>query len=166
MNRRIGLLIAVAVSVTTLVYADFPEAKPKQNDSKELAEARSRLSNMERSGLGSKHPTVREQIQKIQALESGSHLGPRRAESENRLPSKTRFVSVAGGVRVPQRIPWSPDLTLLSAIELCGGAPWKDPRKVRITRAGERIEVTMQPIYKRQEPDPKLQPGDKIEVPE
>ena len=67
---------------------------------------------------------------------------------------------------MPQHIPWSPDLTLLSAIDLCGGVAWKDPHKVRITRGGERIEIRMRPILKKQEPDPKLQAGDKIEVPE
>src|SRR5689334_6248042 len=78
-------------------------------------------------------------------------------QSATPTPSETKFVSVTGGVQVPRRIPWSPDLTLLSAIHLCGGVSWKDPHKVRVTRGGERFEITMRPILKNQEPDPKLQ---------
>ena len=83
------------------------------------------------------------------------------------IPSETKFVSVTGGVRAPQRIPWSPSLTLLSAIDACGGViPGAAPRKVRIVRGSERILITMRPILQKQEPDPKLQAGDMIEVPE
>ena len=67
MRYRTAFLALLTMSLVVVAYADWPEAKAKPGDSKELSEARLRLSNMGK--LGTNHPAVREQIQKIQELE-------------------------------------------------------------------------------------------------
>ncbi len=81
-------------------------------------------------------------------------------------PAEAKFVSVTGGVREPRRIPWSSDLTLISALTACGGFDWRAPKQVVILRGTERIVVSLRSILKDKEAYPKLQPGDKIEVPQ
>ena len=47
-----------------------------------------------------------------------------------------------------------------------GGFVWSAPKTVFIIRGTERIAAHPKTIRNGTEPDPKLQPGDKIEVPE
>jgi hypothetical protein len=82
------------------------------------------------------------------------------------LLAEAKFVSVAGGVRAPQRIQWSSDLTLISVIDLSGGFGWKTPKQIVIVRGGQRIPVLIRPIENKTAPDPKVLPGDVIEVPQ
>jgi polysaccharide export outer membrane protein len=84
------------------------------------------------------------------------------------LMQGARFVSVSGGVRAPQRMPWTSDLTLSSAI---GGAQgvsdFANPKQIRLIREG-KIEGIYNLKVLQQDPskDPKLLPGDQVLVPE
>ncbi len=79
--------------------------------------------------------------------------------------STQRTVSIAGNVRNPQHIPWSSDLSLLKAIGIAGGMGWQPVHKVFILRGEERMTVNLPPILKDSALDPKLLPGDQVEVP-
>ncbi len=68
MNYRPAFLIVLTMLLVAVAYAALPEAKPKPGDSKELSQARLRLSNMV-GPLATNHPAVREQIQKVRDLE-------------------------------------------------------------------------------------------------
>lgn len=77
-----------------------------------------------------------------------------------------RLVDVEGDVRVPQRVHYTPDLTLLGAIAATGGlTDYADQSKVSILRNGARIFVNVKKVRESKEADPALQPGDKISVP-
>jgi hypothetical protein len=54
----------------------------------------------------------------------------------------------------------------MSAIASAGGVVWRAPGAIFIIRGTERIAAHPKAIRKGTEPDPKLQPGDTIEVPE
>lgn len=78
-----------------------------------------------------------------------------------------RFVNVGGAVRNPQRVPFTEDMTLLTAINAAGGFnDFADQRKVRVLR-GSSVQV-YDVRESRRDPsrDVKLQPGDRIEVPQ
>lgn len=79
-----------------------------------------------------------------------------------------RYVSVSGGVRVPQRLQWSPDLTLASSIGNAGGiGDFGDPKKVRVVREGKVLGVfNLKQFVNDPSADPKLLPGDQVIVPE
>jgi protein involved in polysaccharide export with SLBB domain len=71
-------------------------------------------------------------------------------------------------VRQPQRLQWTPDLTLSSAIGNCGGlGDFGNPKGVRIIRNGN-VEGTFnyRELIKNPSTDPKLLPGDQVLVPE
>ena len=77
-----------------------------------------------------------------------------------------RFVDVEGDVRAPQRVRYTPDLTLLGAISGCGGfTDYADEAKVSILRSGSRTFVNVKKVRQNMEADPPLQPGDKISIP-
>jgi len=77
-----------------------------------------------------------------------------------------RLVDVEGDVRSPQRVRYTPDLTLLGAIAATGGfTDYADESKVSILRGGKRIFVNVKKVRKSTEADPSLQPGDKVSVP-
>jgi polysaccharide biosynthesis/export protein len=77
-----------------------------------------------------------------------------------------RLVDVSGEVRVPQRVHYTPDLTLLGAISATGGfTDYVDETKVAILRNGTRTLVNIKKVRKNEVPDPALEPGDKILVP-
>ena len=76
-----------------------------------------------------------------------------------------RLVDVEGDVRAPQRVRYTPDLTLLGAISACGGfTDYADQAKVSILRNGNRTFVNLKKVRQSAEPDPALQPGDKVSV--
>ena len=79
----------------------------------------------------------------------------------------TRFVNVGGAVRQPSRIPFTEDMTLLTAISAAGGFnDFADQKRVRVLRGSK---VTVYDVRKfRRDPskDVNLQPGDKVEVPQ
>jgi len=78
-----------------------------------------------------------------------------------------RFVNVGGAVRTASRVPFTEDMTLLTAINAAGGFnDFADQRKVRVMR-GSSVKV-YDVRQSRQDPskDVKLQPGDRVEVPQ
>jgi polysaccharide export outer membrane protein len=77
-----------------------------------------------------------------------------------------RLVDLEGDVRSPQRVRYTPDLTLLGAISAAGGfTDYADQTKVSILRNGSRTFVNVKKVRQNIEADPALQPGDKISVP-
>lgn len=83
------------------------------------------------------------------------------------VPVTARFVDVGGDVRSPQRVPYTPDLTVLGAITAAGGfTEYADQRKVRLLRDGNVIMVDIREVRKQPAKDLRLKPGDKIQVPQ
>jgi len=77
-----------------------------------------------------------------------------------------RLVDIEGEVRSPQRVHYTPDLTLLGAISAAGGfTDYADQTKVCILRNGGRTFVNVKKVRQNLETDPAMQPGDKISVP-
>jgi len=83
------------------------------------------------------------------------------------VPVAARFVDVGGAVRAPQRVAFTPDLTVLGAITASGGfTEFANQSKVRLLRDGQVTMVDMREVRKDPLMDPRLKPGDKIEVPQ
>ena len=80
---------------------------------------------------------------------------------------QSRFVNVGGEVKLPQRIPYTADLTVLSSINAAGGfSPFADQRKVRLLRGNEVMIIDVKKIRANPSLDIGVQPGDRIEVPQ
>lgn len=80
--------------------------------------------------------------------------------------SAERFVNVSGDVRSPQRVLWTPDMTLLTAITSCGGFDEYANRKaVRVTRGQQIFTVNAIQANSMPNADPKVYPGDQIYIP-
>lgn len=77
-----------------------------------------------------------------------------------------RFVNVGGAVRAPGRVPYTPDLTLMSAINAAGGPNDFAKQIAFLTRAGKRLQYDLKQLRKDPTNDPKIVPGDQIEVPQ
>jgi protein involved in polysaccharide export with SLBB domain len=78
-----------------------------------------------------------------------------------------RFVNVGGSVRVPSRVPFTEDMTLLTAINAAGGFnDFADQRHVRLLRGSEVTVYDVRKFRKDPSQDVRLRPGDKIEVPQ
>ncbi len=83
------------------------------------------------------------------------------------LPTQSRFVTVGGAVRAPQAVPWSADLTLSTAIKRAGGpSDFANMKKVRLTREGKTLVFNLKIADRDPNQNPKLLPGDEVEVPE
>lgn len=83
------------------------------------------------------------------------------------IPSSARFVNVGGDVRSPQRVPFTPDLTILAAINACGGfSEYADQKKVRLLRDGQVTIHDIRAVRNDPTRDVRLKPGDTIEVPQ
>ncbi|MEP6673142.1 MAG: polysaccharide biosynthesis/export family protein [Chthoniobacter sp.] len=82
------------------------------------------------------------------------------------IAQATRYVSISGGIRAPQRLSWSSDLTLSSAIGNCGGlSDFGSGKGVRIIREGKVAGAfDLKEISKDPSRDPKLLPGDQVIV--
>lgn len=79
----------------------------------------------------------------------------------------SRFVNVGGEVRTPQRVPYTADLTLLSAINGAGGfSPYANQRKIVLMRGDQQTVHDAKEIRKNPALDVKLLPGDRIDVPQ
>jgi polysaccharide export outer membrane protein len=79
----------------------------------------------------------------------------------------SRFVNVGGAVRTPGRIPFTEDLTMLSAINAAGGFnDFADQKRVRLLRGSEVKVWDVRQFRKKPGTDVPLQPGDRIEVPQ
>jgi len=82
------------------------------------------------------------------------------------VAQSTRYVSISGGVRAPQRLLWSADLTLSSAIGNCGGlSDFGSGRGIRIIRDSKIVGAfELKQLQKDPSKDPKLMPGDQVIV--
>lgn len=79
----------------------------------------------------------------------------------------SRFVNVGGSVRNPTRVPFTEDMTLLTAINAAGGFnDFADQKRVRLLRGTEVRVFDVRRFRKDPSLDVKLQPGDKVEVPQ
>jgi protein involved in polysaccharide export with SLBB domain len=77
-----------------------------------------------------------------------------------------RYVNVGGDVRQPARVIYTSDLTLLSAINSCGGfTDYANRRKVRILRGQQVIQVDATAAARTPGADPPLFAGDQVYVP-
>ncbi len=77
-----------------------------------------------------------------------------------------RFVNVGGDVRGPARVIYTPDLTLLSAINSCGGfTEYADKHHVRIVRGSQVIIIDAVMAARTPGADPVVYPGDQITIP-
>jgi len=82
------------------------------------------------------------------------------------IQTGARYVTLGGDVRAPQRVPWTADLTLLTAINAAGGfTEFADQSKVKLLRGSRGYEVDVKKIRADPQQDIKLLPGDKVEVP-
>lgn len=76
-----------------------------------------------------------------------------------------RFVDVTGEVRMPQRVPYTKDLTALGAVAACGGfTDFANRRRVKLTQAGVTREFNAKEIQVDPSRDIRLLPNDKIHV--
>ncbi|MEO7166654.1 MAG: polysaccharide biosynthesis/export family protein [Chthoniobacterales bacterium] len=83
------------------------------------------------------------------------------------MQPQARFVNVGGAVRSPNRIPFTEDLTMLTAINAAGGFnDFADQKRVRLLRGNEAKVYDVRQFRRDPGLDPRLQPGDKIEVPQ
>jgi polysaccharide biosynthesis/export protein VpsN len=77
-----------------------------------------------------------------------------------------RFVNVGGEVRSPTRVIFAADLTVMSAINSCGGfTEYADKRHVRVLRGQQLFQVDCVAAVRNPGADPQVLPGDQIDVP-
>jgi protein involved in polysaccharide export with SLBB domain len=78
-----------------------------------------------------------------------------------------RFVNVGGAVRSPSRIPFTEDMTMLTAINAAGGFnDFADQKRVRLLRGSTVKLYDVRQFRRDPSQDVKLQPGDRVEVPQ
>ena len=78
-----------------------------------------------------------------------------------------RFVNVGGAVRMPARVPFTEDITLLASVNAAGGFnDFADQKRVRLLRGNEVKIYDVRQFRRDPSLDVKLQPGDRIEVPQ
>jgi len=78
-----------------------------------------------------------------------------------------RWVNVGGEVKSPQRVAYTPDLTVLAAINAAGGfSAFADQRRVRLLRSDQVIMVDVHKVRSTPSLDVAVEPGDRIEVPQ
>jgi protein involved in polysaccharide export with SLBB domain len=83
------------------------------------------------------------------------------------LQPSSRFITIGGGVRSPGAIPWSQDLTLSSALKRAGGtSDFGNTGKIKVTRDGKVSVFSLKRAAKDPNQNPKLLPGDEVDVPE
>jgi len=83
------------------------------------------------------------------------------------MQPSARFVNVGGAVRTPSRVPFTEDMTLLTAINAAGGFnDFADQRKVRVLRGTAVKLYDVRESRRDPSRDIKLQPGDRVEVPQ
>ena len=83
------------------------------------------------------------------------------------VAATARFVSVGGQVKSPQRVPYTPDMTVMSAINAAGDFnEFADQKRVRLTRGKQVTVVNCKAIRSDPNQDLKVSPGDQIQVPQ
>ncbi len=77
-----------------------------------------------------------------------------------------RFVYVGGEVAQPGRVIWTPDLSFLKAIQAAGGfSLYAKEGGVQLSRDGKTYVIDADHALEQPQDDPKLYPGDSINVP-
>jgi polysaccharide export outer membrane protein len=80
------------------------------------------------------------------------------------VQSGARYVTIGGSVRAPQRMVWAADLTLSGAVMAAGGAGDFGGDKVNLIRSGNRSTYSLKKIRANPADDPRLFPGDQVEL--
>ena len=81
--------------------------------------------------------------------------------------AQARFVNVAGHVKAPQRVAYTADMTVLSAINAAGDFDeFADQTRVHLVREGRVTLLNCKKLKKDPSGDLKVLPGDQIQVPE
>lgn len=76
-----------------------------------------------------------------------------------------RYINVMGEVRLPQRVLYTSDMTLIKAIAAAGGfTDYANKRSVRVHRGEQVVQVNAGKALKEPREDLPLKPGDTIEV--
>lgn len=76
-----------------------------------------------------------------------------------------RYINVMGEVRMPQRVLYTSDMTLIKAIAAAGGfTDYANKRSVRVHRGDQILQVNAGKALKQPREDLPLRPGDTIEV--
>jgi protein involved in polysaccharide export with SLBB domain len=83
------------------------------------------------------------------------------------MQMQSRWVNVGGEVKSPQRVAYTPDLTVLAAINAAGGfSAFADQRRVRLLRSDQVIMIDVRKVRATPSLDLAVEPGDRIEVPQ
>lgn len=81
--------------------------------------------------------------------------------------AQSRTVTIGGAVRVPQGLMWTSDLTLSAGIKRAGGfGDFGSKKKVKLIRGGKATMYNLTKADKDPSQNPKLLPGDEVEVSE
>lgn len=79
--------------------------------------------------------------------------------------NQARFVNVGGDVKSPQRVSFTADMTLQSAVMACGGfTEYADQKRVQLMQDGKQSIHNFNDIRKNPSKDVPLKPGDNIWV--
>jgi len=81
-------------------------------------------------------------------------------------PAGMRYITLGKGVRQPGRVPYTPDLTLTSAINSAGGPDDFAGDRIRLVHGGKVQFFSRKKLYKDPSIDPRIEPGDQIEISE
>lgn len=76
------------------------------------------------------------------------------------------FVTVGGAVRQSSRVPYTPDMTLMTAINASGGFNDFAGDRIRLRREGREATYSAKDLRRNPSKDPALKPGDQVEVDE
>ena len=80
------------------------------------------------------------------------------------VASTVRFVVIGGAVRNPSRMPWSADLTLMSALSSAGGPGDFAGDKINLIRGGKITLYSYKKLKKDPSQDPRLLPSDQVDL--
>ena len=80
------------------------------------------------------------------------------------VSTAVRFVVIGGNVRGPSRMPWSADLTLMSAIAAAGGPSDFAGDKINLIRGGKITQYRYKLLQKEPSQDPRLLPSDQVDL--
>lgn len=75
-----------------------------------------------------------------------------------------RYVVIGGNVRAPARMPWSADLTLMSAISSAGDRGDFGGDKINLIRSGKITVYSYKALKKDPSQDPRLLPSDQVDL--
>ena len=80
------------------------------------------------------------------------------------VANTVRFAVIGGNVRGPTRMPWSADLTLMSAISAAGGPSDFAGDKINLIRGGKITLYSYKKLKKDPSQDPRLLPSDQVDL--